>query len=52
MIKCDCCQKEHKTLHRDYRYIDGLFQGKCFMCKECIGLNDVEVYKKYNGVEE
>lgn len=45
MIKCDCCGKEFKILKKDYRFIDGYFSGKCFMCDTCIGLNDVDVYK-------
>ena len=45
MIKCDCCYQEKKTLFKDYRFIEGLFQGKCLMCEQCLHLNDVEVYK-------
>jgi hypothetical protein len=52
MIKCDCCQKRRKTLYKDFRFIEGLFQGKCLMCQECILLNDVGVYKTMTGGAE
>jgi len=45
-MECDCCNKSVKTLYKDFRFIDGLFQGKCLMCEDCIHLNDVGVYKK------
>ncbi len=43
-MKCECCQKK-KVEIKDYRFIEGLFQGKTFMCRDCFGLSDVEVYK-------
>jgi len=43
-IMCDCCD-EKEAVTKDYRFIEGYFQGKCFMCKDCFNLSDVEVVK-------
>ena len=47
-MKCEICNK-HKAEYRDYRYIDGYFDGKTIVCKWCKGLNDVSVVEIFNG---
>lgn len=40
---CEICGK-HPVATRDYRFIDSCgLQGKCFVCKFCVGLNDVAI---------
>lgn len=40
---CEICGK-HPVAHRDYRFIDSCgLQGKVFVCKFCVGLNDVAI---------
>ena len=47
-MKCEICTK-HKAEYKDYRYIDGYFNGKTIVCKWCKGLNDVSVVEIFNG---
>tara|TARA_Y100000310_G_scaffold16903_1_gene16819 strand:+ start:1607 stop:1783 length:177 start_codon:yes stop_codon:yes gene_type:complete len=41
-MKCEICNK-HKATMKDYRYIDGYFNGKILVCKWCRNLNDVSI---------
>ena len=47
-MKCEVCNK-HKVEMKDYRYIDGYFNGKTYVCKWCWGLNDVSLVEIFNG---
>ena len=47
-MKCEICNK-HKAEYKDYRYIDGYFNGKTLVCKWCRDLNDVSVVEIFNG---
>jgi len=41
--KCEICRK-HEVEFKDYRFIDSCgLQGKSYVCKWCIGLNDVAI---------
>jgi len=41
--KCEICRK-HEAEFKDYRFIDSCgLQGKSYVCKWCIGLNDVAI---------
>ena len=42
--RCDVCEK-YKATRKDYRYIDGLFNGKIFNCEWCNPLSDVALYQ-------
>ena len=47
-MKCDCCDKKHETLFKDYRFIDSLgMQGKTFLCGDCLPLNDVSLVERH-----
>ena len=47
-MKCEICNK-HKATMKDYRYIDGYFNGKTLVCKWCWGLNDVSLVEILDG---
>jgi len=36
---CEVCGK-HKATHKDFRFMDGYFNGKVLSCKWCAGLAD------------
>lgn len=42
---CECCMKKEAT-RKDYRFIDGVAQGKVLVCDECINITDIEYYKR------
>ena len=55
MPLCDICRK-HKVEHRDYRFIESCgLQGKTFLCKWCIELNDeavIEIFRSEKDPKE
>ena len=46
-MECEICTK-HKAEYKDYRYIDGYFNGKTLACKWCWGLNDVSLVEIFD----
>ena len=47
-MKCEVCNK-HKAKYKDYRFIDGYFNGKILVCKWCFDLNDVSLVEIFNN---
>ena len=46
-MNCEVCNK-HKVERKDYRYIDGYFNGKTLVRKWCFDINDVSFIEKIN----
>ena len=46
-MKCEICNK-HQIDYKDYRFIDGYFNGKTLVCKWCFSLNDVAIVEVFN----
>ncbi len=47
-MKCEICNK-HQIDYKDYRFIDGYFNGKTFVCKWCFNLNDVAIVEVFDN---
>ena len=46
-MNCEVCNK-HKVERKDYRYIDGYFNGKTLVCKWCFDVSDVSLIEIFN----